>query len=265
MREILMATQPSVTRIDTTTFYCRVEKSFKIFGSNFSPQVTVDLAETRYKKDHKWDQKVNIYSSNATSGDNGTEIVVTATPGKKDSTKKCDSHYEPGDLTVTVTNTGGLSSKLPNDVTYLESKAQLSGCLALFARFWPFSLLLGGQSTKPVLTGLGTKKFQCDADNTFTILGQNFTTVVTVALEEKGGNPKNHLWDPPEITPTLSNAVLGMANGTQITVTARPRKHDKTKCGREDDEFDTGDLTVTVTNSCGLSTTMPNNVSYFSA
>jgi hypothetical protein len=259
MREIVMAPPPELDPLATKRFHCNVPNPFTITGRNFSAQVTVGLKEHPHhpeKEHHLWHPAVH---ERLHSYEGGTKIDINATPRMKDVSKTCDDRPN-GDLTITVTNDSGsgLSAEMPNDVTYTTGRTQLSGCLALVANFWPLSLLLGA-ATKPVVTGLDKKAFECDADNTFTIFGQNFTTAVTLFLEEKGKKPKDHVWQFP------NDVVLSAHNGTQITITASPRKHDGTKCPKRIHDIGSGDLTITVTNSDGASSPESStDVTYFS-
>jgi hypothetical protein len=114
-----MSKKPVIKDIDNTTFHCEKAETFKILGENFAEDVTVDLEETRHKKDHEWKPPHLKAHSNATPGqENGTEIVVTSTPRKKDGSK-CDGR-PVGDLTITVTNDQSRMASDPKsfDVTY---------------------------------------------------------------------------------------------------------------------------------------------------
>jgi hypothetical protein len=117
-----VATKPVVTGPSVTSFICDQVNTFDVIGSQFSKNVVVDLAETRYKKDHVWDQDSNQYVSNASSDSavDGTRITVKSKPHKKDNSK-CGGH-PVGDLTITVTNnesgTMTPSDPQPTDVTY---------------------------------------------------------------------------------------------------------------------------------------------------
>ena len=110
-----MPTKPEVTDIDRKDFTCDVDNDFVIIGLRFTKHVTVDLAETRYKKDHEWvpaSQKRTSDASSETAAD-GTHIRVRAKPRKKDGSK-CDA--KPlGDLTVTVTNDERSGTSTPSD------------------------------------------------------------------------------------------------------------------------------------------------------
>jgi hypothetical protein len=117
-----VATKPVVTKPSITSFTCDQVNTFDIIGSKFSKNVVVDLAETRYLKDHAWDQDTNQYVSNASSASavDGTCITVKSKPHKKDGSK-CGG-FPVGDLTITVTNNeaGTMTPSDPqsSDVTY---------------------------------------------------------------------------------------------------------------------------------------------------
>jgi hypothetical protein len=104
-------------------------------------------------------------------------------------------------------------------------------------------------ATKPEVQNISQTAFRCSFQNIFGIFGDKFSQEVIVQLSDKAGIYK---WDPPSVRTTSNASSANSTDGNSITVGSTPSRIDGKPC---DQNHGTGDLTITVTNQQGGTST----------